>query len=435
MSAMNKRVDLNILPVVGVAMALGVFLLQYGFRYKFMVRKTLGPGVFPMACLALLLIASVLILIKAFRQPRYRMISPFPAGAVNNTLVKKVADQLSRALHQPVQVLIKPGEGFFSALHCGAKAKPDGNTLTVLTGERPSRPNFLAAAKTMMRFEAVMGLLFDPDLFILSQESVQEQLDRALEELPKKKIGFTYSPQEPYLLREVLSIRSGQPIQGVFLEDTRQMLAAFERGEIDCGFCSLNEWRGLAGPDAPCLPAAVLALERMESVPDVPTLRELGLNVVSGRWMGLGCPKGTSAKRIESLHAVLSDPANLSSIRKEIKEKGLVPHILAPQTFRRMLENQASAVKEVYASANDETDDRTSLYRVLSGVAFFLGFIGVMPYIGYLPAAFLFLLGLSLILWPLKIRIKAVLLALAVSLLLSLGGYLLFSTAFNVVFP
>lgn len=54
---------------------------------------------------------------------------------------------------------------------------------------------------------------------------------------------------------------------------------------------------------------AVMNDKRLDAIPDVPTCKEAGYNVVLGTWRGLGVPAGTPDEVVEQLYQIFSDAA------------------------------------------------------------------------------------------------------------------------------
>ncbi len=69
-------------------------------------------------------------------------------------------------------------------------------------------------------------------------------------------------------------------------------------------------------------PLAIMSDERMEVLPDVPTFKELGYDIVEGAYRGAAAPPATPDERIvylaDSFEKVMKEPGVL----KQMKENG-----------------------------------------------------------------------------------------------------------------
>jgi tripartite-type tricarboxylate transporter receptor subunit TctC len=435
-----RRVDRKIVPVTIIAIGLSLFFIKQIFQYEAMVGQTLGPGIYPLVILILIIVASSIITVKAFAQPEYQIISPYPAGSVKGVLIKKIADILAEELNSSVMVVSKPGEGFFSANYAGSRAKPDGKTLTVITGDKPSSPNFLGVSVSVQNFEPILGLTFEPDILVLRSrtdtQSDSTNTTQFLQDLLNMKIGFSHSEEVPYYLREALSKKSGIEIKGSFFNDAQFMLEALEKGDISAGFCPLSSISNKDGFRDKYHIVAVASSERVRELPNTPTFEELGIDLLSGQWMGLGCPRGTDKNKVEQIYSILTEPNHLKTLKGEMEEKRQQQYLKEPESFRNFLVRQRRVLNELNLKGIDPAvRDFSSLYRFVGAIAFFVGFVLVASYVGYyLITSFIFLLGLSITLWPTRIK-RSLPVILIISVGVSLVVYSIFSAVFNVVFP
>lgn len=436
-----RKVDKNVIIITLITIIFSLFLMKHLIGYKFTIEDTIGPGIYPLTILILIILVSIIITVKAFAQPEYKIISPYAPGSVKGVLIKSIADILSKELRSPVLVVSKSGEGFFSANYAGSHAKPDGKTLTVITGDRPTPRGFLGAAISLANFEPVMGLTFDPDCLVVRSKKDTHFNNvgnsQILHDLNSMNLGFSYPAEGLHYLKEALSKKSGFEIKGSFFSDTQSMLESLENNEIDAGFSPLTDILSNDPLQKQYKIIAVASPERVRELPHTPKLEELGIDLISGQWMGLGCPRGTEKDKMNQIHEILTKPDILKALVTEMKEKGQ-PHFLQdPKSFHNFLLHQKQALDELsFNEIHERSGDLVSLYRVSAAIALFVAFILLMPYFSYLITSFLFLIGLGIILWPTPTRSKrAVLLILSVSAGVALAVYVVFSKAFNVVFP
>jgi len=435
-----RRIDKKIVPVTIIVIALSLFFIKQIFQYEFMVEQTLGPGIYPPVVLILIIVASLIIGVKAFAQPEYQIISPYPTGTLKGVLVKSIAGILAEEFKGGVKVISKPGEGFFSANYAGSRAKPDGKTLTVLTGDKPSAPNFLGVSVSVENFEPVLGLTFEPDILILKSKSDTQNdstdITQFLRDLLAMKIGFSHSEEVPYYRKEALTKKTGIGIKGSFFNDAEFMLESLEKGDISAGFCPLSSIVSKDDFRDKYQVVVVASSDRVQELPDTPTFDELGIDLVSGQWMGLGCPRGTDKNMVERIYAILTEPHHLETLKREMEEKRQQQYLQGPDSFRNFLERQRRVLDEIPVKGNDPAArDFSSLYRFAGTVAFFVGFVLATFYVGYyLITSFVFLAGLGITLWPTRTK-RSLPVILTISAGVSLAVYFIFSTAFNVVFP
>lgn len=431
-----RRVDIQLVLLMSLVVAACLPMVYYASRFESHVAGALGPGVFPMMVLILAIGMALFIAFQAFTLPEHTIFSPFPAGSKIGLIVEKIADLLSKELNSRVLVIIRTGEGFFSAVRAGSEAAPDGKTLTVITNSVSAMPNFVGAAVCAENFEPVMGLSFEPDLLVAAAGK-GDQLEGAgvLKRAETIKMGFSHPPGAPYYLREALQKKTGAEIQGYYFDDTKSLMEALEKGQIDAGFCPMLRVLETAESGEKYKALAVASPRRVYELPNIPTLRELGLDLVSGCWTGLGFPRGTSRDDVEYIYSILTKPENVEILKGEMKEKGERGSVSDPESFTGLLMSQKKVLEELgIEDVSRYYKSYSSLYRLMFSMALFVAFILTLPYSSFLPGSFVFLAVLSFILWPAKAK-SAIPVILTVSGCVSFGVYEIFSRIFNVVFP
>jgi tripartite-type tricarboxylate transporter receptor subunit TctC len=100
---------------------------------------------------------------------------------------------------------------------------------------------------------------------------------------------------------------------------------------------------------------AVAADERLEMLPDVPTFKELGYDIVGGAYRGIAAPKGTSPKIIEKLAKAFTD-VNKVVAPKQVPLGFVMTYASGEQAAKvveRMKQNYEGIIKEIMADKNN----------------------------------------------------------------------------------
>ncbi len=92
-------------------------------------------------------------------------------------------------------------------------------------------------------------------------------------------------------------------------------------------------------------PLAIMSEERMEVLPDVPTFKELGYDIVEGAYRGAAAPPGTPDDRIkylaDSFEKVMKEPAVL----QKMKENGFKSEFLGPEASTALIKKKMEEYK------------------------------------------------------------------------------------------
>ena len=260
-----------------------------------------------------------------------KVVVPFAAASTPDTLARLLADNLRKRLGQAVVVENKPGAGGMVGTDAVAKAAPDGYTIGVsIVG--PLVNNRLLYKK--MPYDPDRDLV--PITIAVTQPSLLVvPADRGINDLRELVANVKSRPGKgnyasigvgslSHLTMELVALRSGAEIVHVPYPGSGQAVTALLAGEVDMA----------------CLPAlAVIAhvksgklkaigastAKRSTSLPDVPTLREQGLDDVdAGAWIGVVAPAATPAPIVDRIRrevvAVLRDPEVVSALQRQMME-------------------------------------------------------------------------------------------------------------------
>ncbi|MER5394097.1 tripartite tricarboxylate transporter substrate binding protein [Saccharopolyspora sp. NPDC002686] len=92
---------------------------------------------------------------------------------------------------------------------------------------------------------------------------------------------------------------------------------------------------------------AVSSPERLPELPDVPTLREVGLDVELQNWRGVVAPKGISAEQEQALEQVLLDMTKTPAWREALARRGWGDATLAGPEFEEFVRSEQARVTQL----------------------------------------------------------------------------------------
>ena len=92
--------------------------------------------------------------------------------------------------------------------------------------------------------------------------------------------------------------------------------------EVQMMFVTFSSAIGFAKPGRVKM-LAVISPERNPALPEVPTMREQGLNMTVGSWQGIFVPKGTSRPVVDKLYRVSVDMMKDAQVVKRMGEAGI----------------------------------------------------------------------------------------------------------------
>ena len=248
-----------------------------------------------------------------------KIICPWSAGGGTDRITRFVAEALKEQLGAPCAPINQTGGGGVAGHAAGATASADGHTLTTITFELSTMRAMGLGELSHRDFRCLMQLNADPAAIIVRADapwkSLEELLDYVREHPGELRMTGTESGGAWDLARAGLLIEAGLKVGDVTWAPKRgaaPSLVELLGGHVEAVCCSLPE--AAASLDGGQLRAlAVMADERLESYPEVPTAREQGVAWTAVGWRGVAVPKGTpdeaSEALLKALRTVTASPA------------------------------------------------------------------------------------------------------------------------------
>jgi tripartite-type tricarboxylate transporter receptor subunit TctC len=279
--------------------------------------------------LASALIVPAMAQAQAWPNKPVRWVVAYPAGGGSDFLARQLAPQLGKQLGQTLVIENRPGAGGTIGTDNAAKSPPDG--YTILTGDNgamvfnsamyrklPYDPKDLTPVGFMARFPLILAV--NPNAGF----STAKQL---LDEVKKNPAKYTYaSPgigSPHHLAMELLKDRTKSFIVHVPYRGTALAVQDVISGQVP--MMVLDTAAGLPQIRAGKVKAlAVMSKKRLPSLPDVPTLDEIGIKDFEvTAWQGLFVPKGTPSDIVAHLSAEMNKAINVPEVNARLEEFGL----------------------------------------------------------------------------------------------------------------
>ncbi len=227
------------------------------------------------------------------------IICPYGAGGGTDAVARMVAALMEQDLGQPCNVVNRTGGGGAVGHTAGATAAPDGYTMTLCAGDITMLHWMGTAQVTYSDLRAVGQVNFDASSINVRADApwntVKELQDYAKANPGKLKASGTGKGGCWDIARAGWLIAAGvssDAIPWVPSSGAAPALQEMLAGGIQVVTCSLAEARALI--DAKKVKSlAIMADKRLALFPDVPTLKESGVNWSFGVWRGVLVPKGT----------------------------------------------------------------------------------------------------------------------------------------------
>ena len=231
------------------------------------------------------------------------IISPFPPGGASEVVTRPLAAAMEPLIKQPLVIETKAGAAGQVGAQVVAAAKPDGYTLlshiTSISGFAEVDRLFGRPVKfTNADFIPIARVVADPCVLVVNDKQPYKTLKELVDDVQKRPNQIIFSSSGLYgalhiplalfamaaggLKMRHLPTAGGGPALTALLGNNSQVLAS----SISAAMAQIKAGK--------VRPLAMFGAERAKSLPDVPTMKELGYNVEYYLWVGLFAPKGTS---------------------------------------------------------------------------------------------------------------------------------------------
>lgn len=258
-----------------------------------------------------------------------RWVVAYPAGGGSDFLARTLAPQLTKQLGQNIVIDNRPGAAGIIGTENAAKSAPDGYTL--VTGDNgalifneamyrklPYSPADFAPVGFMARF---------PLILVANPSSGFTGARQLLDELKKQPGKYSYaSPgvgSPHHLAMELLKQRATLDVLHVPYRGTAMAVQDVIAGQVPIAV--LDTAAGLAQIRGGKLRAlAVMTKKRIPSLPDVPTLDEIGVkDFEATAWQSLFVPRGTPAEIVGRLTVEMNKAIATPEVKSRLEEFGL----------------------------------------------------------------------------------------------------------------
>jgi tripartite-type tricarboxylate transporter receptor subunit TctC len=286
-----------------------------------------------------------------------KIVVPFAAGATPDVVARLIADDLQTRLNQAFIVENRPGASGNTGTDAVAKAQPDGATIGVSIGG-PLAINTLLFSNLPYdpRKDLTLITLLVTQPSVLAVNTALGVTDaRALVDVIKRNpgkysFGSIGAGSLSHLAMEAIALKAGTQLVHVPYASSPQAVTALLRNDVQMV----------------CLPAisimpqlrsgaikvlAVSTAERSPLLPDIPTLKETGIDVEADAWSGLIAPAGIAKAMTARIGKLVGEAVTAPVIRDKLAAQFMTPIPGTPAEFRARIDADIARWSPVIAAA------------------------------------------------------------------------------------
>ena len=283
------------------------------------------------------------------------MIVPFPPGGVADLTGRPTAASMEKTLKQKIVIENKAGAGGGIGMAQVAKAKPDGYTIMMALSSVsviPEADKILGRAPmfTLDQLAPIALVSADPTILVVRADSPWKSVKDMVDDAKKRPGAISYSSSGIYgtlhVAMAMLADSAGISLKHVPFTGAGPAITALLGGHVDAlatgpgtviQHIKAGKLRALAGWGA----------KRIDALPDLPTLKELGYDAEFYIWSGLFAPAGTPAAILQTLRHAAAEAVKDPQFRTAMSAIDTpITYLDAPE-FQKFWDNDAQRLAKV----------------------------------------------------------------------------------------
>ncbi|WYS06019.1 tripartite tricarboxylate transporter substrate binding protein [Bacillus sp. FSL R5-0394] len=294
---------------------------------------------------------------ERYPEDQVSLIVPFATGGASDVVSRAVAMAMEEELGVPVVVVNKTGGVGAIGVYDVMMANADGYRIGYVPVELVMYDGLQIASISPYEFAYISRLMEIPAAITVSADAPYNTLDEfityAKEHPGELQIGNSGTGSIWHIAAGALAQEAGVKFNYVPFEGAAPAVGSLLGGHIDAVSVSPSEVK--TGLDSGGLKVlGVMGNERDPVVPDVPTMKEQGYDVVLGGWGGFVAPKDTPEEIIAALDAAIEKSMETETFQTLAESRGLTPAYLPGQAFEAFAVEQYEFFNELIPSIEME---------------------------------------------------------------------------------
>lgn len=276
----------------------------------------------------------------------------FAPGGTVDVLTRLAAKKLSEKTGQSVVVENRAGASGAIALQAAAKAAADGYTLITVPG-----PVLYATAQPEVGRElmAIATMAQGPMVLVSGLANAPAQMPDLIQAIKKNPSAWSYASSgngtSQHLAGELLNVTAGITMTHVPYKGGGQAVIDVVGGQVPLGLLGVTPV--LQQIKSGKLKAyAVTTSYRIESLPDVPTMKEIGLrDYDAAQWYVIATPKGTPAAQVQQLNTWLNEITASEDLKPALLASGSIAGKGSAKETQQFIESDTRKWRELAKSS------------------------------------------------------------------------------------
>jgi tripartite-type tricarboxylate transporter receptor subunit TctC len=271
-----------------------------------------------------------------------KLVVPFPAGALTDSLGRMIAERLRPILGQSIVVENRPGAGTLLGASVIAKSPPDGYSLLVATSSTLAiSPSLYANPPAITSDFVGVAMIGSVSLFLVTRKDLKvNNLAELVEEMRKRPGTLNFaspgSGTMHHLIVETIKVQEKVDATHIPYQGSVTALSDLMSGRID--FMFLDAVAALPQISANKINViAVAASRRNTNLPNVPTVSETFPSIDIQAWQTIAAPKNTPPAIIQRLNEEINKSLDSPDGRASLQRVGVDANPLSLKALEELI--------------------------------------------------------------------------------------------------
>jgi tripartite-type tricarboxylate transporter receptor subunit TctC len=271
-----------------------------------------------------------------------KLVVPFPAGALTDSLGRMIAERLRPILGQSIVVENRPGAGTLLGASVIAKSPPDGYNLLVATSSTLAiSPSLYANPPAITSDFVGVAMIGSVSLFLVTRKDLKvNNLAELVEEMRQRpgKLNFASpgSGTMHHLIVETIKVQEKVDAMHIPYQGSVTALSDLMSGRID--FMFLDAVAALPQISANKINViAVAASRRNTNLPNVPTVSETFPLIDIQAWQTIAAPKNTPVAIVQRLNEEINKSLDSPDGRASLQRVGVDANPLSLKALEEII--------------------------------------------------------------------------------------------------
>jgi len=287
------------------------------------------------------------------RPPRF--VVPFPPGGTTDYVTRLVAAEVGKSLGQAVVVENRPGAGTVIGVDNVAKSAPDGYSFVTVANSFCVNQTLVKKlpydTQRDLRPVALMGMS-EHVLCTFPGSGLRKVADIAPASRAKALSYASFGTgTSAHLAGEMLKAQLGVDIVHVPYKGQAPALSDLLGGQVTMMFGNWPEFRAHVA-SGKLVALGMATARRSVYAPDIPTLAEQGVPVVSNSWNGLLAPAATPDAIVQRLNAAVNEALAAPAVTEAFRQGGIASLSGTPAQFADFIRAEIARYAEVIQRAH-----------------------------------------------------------------------------------